>query len=38
MELAGAENIQGVGFAMPGPFDYVKGIPLFTGENSYNFV
>ena len=33
MELAGAENIQGVGFAMPGPFDYVKGIPLFTGEN-----
>jgi len=33
MELAGAENIQGVGFAMPGPFDYVKGIPLFTGKN-----
>ncbi|MCK3683609.1 ROK family protein [Maribellus sp. YY47] len=33
MELAGVENVQGVGFAMPGPFDYVKGIPLFTGEN-----
>lgn len=33
MELAGAENIAGIGFAMPGPFDYVKGIPLFTGEN-----
>lgn len=33
MELAGVENVQGAGFAMPGPFDYVKGIPLFTGEN-----
>lgn len=33
MELAGIENIVGIGFAMPGPFDYVKGIPLMTGEN-----
>ena len=33
IQLAGAENISGIGFAMPGPFDYVKGIPLFTGEN-----
>lgn len=33
MELAGAENIAGIGFAMPGPFDYVKGISLFTGQN-----
>lgn len=33
MELGGAENVVGIGFAMPGPFDYVKGIPLFKGEN-----
>lgn len=33
MELAGEEKIRGIGFAMPGPFDYVKGIPWFTGEN-----
>jgi len=33
MELAGVENIVGIGFAMPGPFDYVKGISLFTGQN-----
>lgn len=33
MELAGPENVVGIGFAMPGPFDYVKGIPLFKGEN-----
>jgi glucokinase len=33
MELAGRENVLGIGFAMPGPFDYVKGIPMFTGEN-----
>uniref|UniRef100_UPI0032169E2B ROK family protein n=1 Tax=uncultured Draconibacterium sp. TaxID=1573823 RepID=UPI0032169E2B len=33
MELAGVANVSGIGFAMPGPFDYEKGIPLFTGEN-----
>lgn len=33
INLAGAENIVGIGFAMPGPFDYVKGISLFTGQN-----
>ena len=33
MELAGAENITGIGFAMPGPFDYEKGISKFTGQN-----
>lgn len=33
LELVGTENVSGIGFAMPGPFDYVKGIPLFTGEN-----
>ena len=33
MEKAGPEKVEGIGFAMPGPFDYVKGIPLFTGAN-----
>jgi glucokinase len=33
MQLAGEKNVRGIGFAMPGPFDYVNGIPLFTGEN-----
>jgi len=31
--LAGIENISGIGFAMPGPFDYPKGISQFQGEN-----
>jgi glucokinase len=31
--LAGKTNVIGVGFAMPGPFDYLKGISLFRGEN-----
>ena len=26
-------EITGIGFAMPGPFDYVNGIPLFKGKN-----
>jgi glucokinase len=33
MDLAGVEKISGIGFAMPGPFDYEKGISLFKGEN-----
>ena len=33
IELAGGKNIEGIGFAMPGPFDYKKGISLFTGQN-----
>ena len=33
MDLAGAQNVEGIGFAMPGPFNYEKGIPMFTGEN-----
>ncbi len=33
MESVGKQNVAGIGFAMPGPFDYVKGIPMFTGEN-----
>lgn len=35
------ENIKGIGFAMPGPFDYVKGISYIKGvakyENLYGF-
>jgi len=34
MEKAGPENVAGIGFAMPGPFDYENGIPLFTGANN----
>ncbi len=34
IEKSGKENVVGIGFAMPGPFDYEKGIPLFTGENN----
>ncbi len=30
----GKENVVGLGFAMPGPFDYENGIPLFTGDNN----
>jgi glucokinase len=33
-EKVGKENVVGIGFAMPSPFDYEKGIPLFTGENN----
>lgn len=34
LNLAGLENVAGFGFAMPGPFDYEKGIALFTSENA----
>jgi len=34
IEKCGKENVVGIGFAMPGPFDYENGIPLFTGENN----
>jgi len=33
VQAAGKERIAGIGFAMPGPFDYPKGISLFKGEN-----
>lgn len=33
MDLLGTEKVEGIGFAMPGPFDYVKGISEFQGEN-----
>ncbi len=29
----GLENVKGIGFAMPGPFDYTNGIALFKGNN-----
>lgn len=36
-----AEKVKGIGFAMPGPFDYVKGISYIKGvtkyENLYGF-
>lgn len=36
-----AGNVKGIGFAMPGPFDYVKGISYIKGvakyENLYGF-
>ncbi len=28
-------NLRGIGFAMPGPFDYVKGISLIRGVTKY---
>ncbi len=27
------ERVKGIGFAMPGPFDYVKGISLYKGSH-----
>lgn len=33
MKKVSPTEISGIGFAMPGPFDYVKGIPLLKGEN-----
>lgn len=33
IEIVGKDLVEGIGFAMPGPFNYVNGIPLFTGEN-----
>jgi glucokinase len=41
MEGIPVEKIKGIGFAMPGPFDYLKGICYITGlakyENLYGF-
>lgn len=33
IEKVGIENVKGIGFAMPGPFDYANGIALFKGDN-----
>ncbi|MCX6245911.1 MAG: ROK family protein [Bacteroidetes bacterium] len=32
----GRENLAGIGFAMPGPFDYPQGIALFQGVKKYD--
>lgn len=32
----GLENLAGIGFAMPGPFDYPNGIALFSGVKKYD--
>ncbi|OFY64636.1 MAG: hypothetical protein A2V64_13300 [Bacteroidetes bacterium RBG_13_43_22] len=41
LEKVPAEKVKGIGFAMPGPFDYVKGICYIRGvakyENLYGF-
>ncbi len=33
IDKVGLENVSGIGFAMPGPFDYSKGIAMFKGNN-----
>ena len=33
IDQIGLENVKGIGFAMPGPFDYANGIALFKGNN-----
>ena len=41
MSKVSVEKVKGIGFAMPGPFDYVKGISYIKGvtkyENLYGF-
>ena len=41
MEKVPADQVSGIGFAMPGPFDYIKGICYIKGvakyENLYGF-
>lgn len=34
MGLVSKNDLAGIGFAMPGPFNYPKGIALFTGKNA----
>lgn len=34
--LIGAVNLGGIGFAMPGPFDYPSGLALFSGVKKYD--
>lgn len=33
IDKIGKENLSGIGFAMPGPFDYANGVALFKGNN-----
>lgn len=35
MKFVGKDQIAGIGFAMPGPFDYAKGIALFERVEKY---
>jgi glucokinase len=35
MDVVGKEHVTGIGFAMPGPFDYAKGIALFERVEKY---
>lgn len=35
MDVVGPHTIAGIGFAMPGPFDYAKGIALFERVEKY---
>ena len=35
MDFVGKDEISGIGFAMPGPFDYSKGIALFERVEKY---
>jgi glucokinase len=35
LENVPLENVKGIGFAMPGPFDYVKGISYIRGVAKY---
>lgn len=35
IEYAGKEKIKGIGFAMPGPFDYPNGISLIKGLHKF---
>ena len=36
IKLLGKENLGGIGFAMPGPFDYPGGIAWFRGVQKYD--
>jgi len=35
IEVVGENQLAGIGFAMPGPFDYAKGIALFEKVEKY---
>jgi glucokinase len=35
LTVVGRDNVDGIGFAMPGPFDYTKGIALFEKVEKY---
>ena len=35
MDMVGKDSVTGIGFAIPGPFDYTKGIGLYEGNEKY---